>query len=206
MEIPDDGDGKGGYCCFACGRSMNPGESFVCVSRLWQILGDGSINTEVIDAVASLQVCIPCTLSASRINLKWTHQPQLVISEFHGFYAYASRMTDAIAGSKSDTRMDEWPSQNVPFSLGEIPIYLPDIDATTIEGHNETPIQLLVTDQCRHCFKMIDRFRPSMLIEIEINIPRHECMGIFDTLQVAQYCNDCSRQMFKITRDGRMGI
>lgn len=61
-KYPGYGGGKGGYVCFACGRSTEPGEPFVCVSRLLQVMRPGESQVIILNAGASLQVCLPCVL------------------------------------------------------------------------------------------------------------------------------------------------
>ena len=201
-DIPDHGDGDGGYVCFACGRSTNTNETFVCVSRLWLMSGEGADFPTVIDAMASVQVCIPCTLIAARQELTWETKPKLVYSEMRGFYIYAQQLALAMARMTPDTLPGEY------FLKQDILLDLPypsfPADAYSISGghHRVGPCQFIGSGQCHNCNRDISRTGPYMRIEIAVNTPRSESLGLSNAFSIAEYCNGCSKQLFSIDDNG----
>lgn len=200
-EIVDHGDGDrgpGGYVCFACGRSTESGEPFVCVSRLQQVLQETNTQPRVLDAVASLQVCIPCTLMASNRELDWKHKPKLLHSEIHGFYLYARSLARGMAQMRSDTLA---PAEALRQDLlTDIPYFrsLADTIDTAGRQHKGDAIYIISCDQCHSCCQTIGLNMPHMLIEIAVNIPTPQYMDLRNTFLAAKYCDTCSKELFSL--------
>ena len=49
----NDGDGNAKYACFICGKSMDKGESFICISRRLEKVIDKESSRGVIEAMAT---------------------------------------------------------------------------------------------------------------------------------------------------------
>jgi hypothetical protein len=200
-EIPGDGDGNGGYVCFSCERSLKKGESFVCVSRIWQTSEGGTVS--VVDATSSLQVCIPCTLMASINKINWKSKPKIVDAEIHGFYAYARLLGYSLSRLKSDTRVDVekvlFAREELLTTLGPQPLMPKDEYAGEI-------IHFRKDGQCHKCDGVINTFEPWMLIEIEINTSKHEGIHLSNIWKAAEFCHTCSRSLFPIDSNGRLNI
>jgi len=203
---PDDGGGHGGYVCFVCGRSTKLGEPFVCATRLWQVqvYEEGEANKRVIDAVASLQACIPCTLMASQQELAWKDRPRLLDSEIHGYYTFARRLADAVAARLSDTMVDRQflKEASLMQELGTIRSLRPLVVAG---GSNwRGLVRLIQPGQCYGCYQMIDSSLPHMEIEMAVNVPTPDSIKLFDRFAAALYCNPCSSKLFAIDGNGHM--
>lgn len=199
LESPDSGDdgrGRGGYVCFACGRSTGLGKPFVCVSRLRPELSERNARRKG-DAEASLQVCIPCALMAAHHELNWKHKPKLLHSEIHGFYLYARSLAQGIARIKSDT-LAPWEALRQD-SLAQIP-YLLLADTAGIMGghHNKNPICIMSYDQCYGCGQTIDYGLPHILIDIGVHVETPRCMDMVNRLLVAKYCEICSGELYPL--------
>ena len=193
VEVPpDDGGGHGGYVCFACGRSTGHGEPFVCVSRLWKVSGGNESSRTMIDAVASLQVCIPCTILASDHRLDWNGRPRLLDSEIHGYYTFARLLADAVARRLSDTKVDAQLARQTSL-VQELSAIL-SMDAVAVLGgmHQKGPVWLIEAGQCCECYEMIDSTLPNMEIEIAVNVPTPSAIELVSEFTVARYCNTCS--------------
>lgn len=198
---PGGGDG-GGYVCFACGKSMKPGESFVCVSRLWMVSMESRCMTKVIDAVASLQVCIPCTCIAAHHRLRWTHKSRLTYAEIHGFYIYSQLLAGAIAQMKSDTLVEK---ESLRQSLlADLPYTLPFANTVGISGgqYIEKSLRIPSHNQCHNCYEAVGFSAPHMQIEIAVNIPTHSGMEQRNPSYAAKYCNKCSKKLFSVNDGG----
>jgi len=196
------GGGGGGYVCFACGRSTKAGEPFVCVSRLWMVSQEDGCMTKVIDAVASLQVCIPCTRIAMHHRLRWTHESRLTYAEIHGFYIYSQLLAGAISQMKSDTLVEK-ESLNQDLATTK-PYTLLFTHAVEVAGgqYIEKPLRITSHNQCHSCYEAIDFSTPYMLIEIAVNIPTHNSIEQRSTFCAAKYCDRCSKKLFSISDDG----
>lgn len=197
---PGGGDG-GGYVCFACGRSMNKGEPFVCISRLWMVSLESRCMTEVIDAVASLQTCIPCTLRAAHRELRWTHKCKLTQAEIYAFYVHSRLLAGATARMKSDTLVEE-ESLNQYLATPK-PHALSFANAGEVAGGQYTgrSLRIISHNQCRSCYEAIAFSAPYMLIEIAVNIPTYSGIELRSTFCAAKYCNECSKKLFSVNDD-----
>ena len=202
-RLPGNGDGHEGYACFACDRSMRAGEPFVAVSRLWQISENGKAQGKVIDATASLQVCIPCTLAASTYKLNWKSKPKIVESEFNSFYIYARSLADIITRSRSDACVDKRSLIEVLFLYENF-----DINSVTVsfesDRYCELPFYLLEDGQCYECSRTISSVMPHMLIKLAVNIPMHDSTKLYNTWTAARYCDACAKGLFPIDGNNRL--
>ncbi len=120
MEIPSGGDGDGGFVCFICGRAMDRGEPFTSVSRLLETCGGGEAKPSIIEVVASLQVCLACSLLSGHHRLEWAHKPKVAEFEICGFRAYARLLAETISRRTSDTRVQE---ELVGHLVGDTPCF-----------------------------------------------------------------------------------
>jgi len=193
------------YFCFACGASIEGGEPFVCVSRLWHTYKDGQAKEKIIDAIASLQVCIPCTLRASDHDLTWTSLPKLVDEEILGFYNYTQQLACVINRRFSDTKQDKELLKDALLIKELCGIRFPDPLAIMGGTHMQAPIPLIEPTQCSGCYHAMDFNLPYMEIEIAINIPTPSVIDLLNTFTAAQYCSACSSSLFPINNNGRMG-
>ena len=201
---PDDGGGHGGYVCFACGRSTRHGEPFVCASRLWKVCEEGQAYQTVIDAVASLQVCIPCTIVASDHRLAWKSPPRVLRSEILGYYTFARRLAHAVARRLSDTEVNR--RFLIETALMDEPEIIRSLSALGVVGgaHQTESIRLMKADQCCICDQMVDCRLPNMEIEIAVNVPTPGSIRLLSNFTVARYCNTCSTRLFPIDNCGRL--
>lgn len=205
-EPSGDGDGPGGYVCFACGRSTKRGEPFVCVSRLWLTSPNPDAPSQVIDAIASLQACVECTLRAASHRLTWKCLPRLANAEMSGLYTYAGLLTQAMARRLSDRRLDRHLAERLlgisePLGIS-LATGLPDTGGT----HQDTTIRCVRRSQCHQCRRSIHFAFPRMVINVELNLPMRSGMQLSNVLRVGEYCNPCSRSLFPIRDDGRMNL
>jgi hypothetical protein len=77
--------------CFSCGRTVNYGEHYICISRLRRArIGDG--NDDIVDAMASLQVCIYCAARSQSDNITFYREVPLLELEKAGFYWFVKKL------------------------------------------------------------------------------------------------------------------
>ena len=201
LELPRDGDGHGGFSCFACGRSTRPGEPFVCVSRLWY--RDGIGNRKAINALSSLQICLPCAFEASGHELLWHNLPKLVDHEFFGFYTYAQQLAYARARELSDTIV-------IPMllkgNLLDKDMAIGILDPLFISGglYKRGLLQLIEPNQCYRCCAHIDLNSSHMEIELGVHADTPSGMKMYNPFTVARYCDPCLRALFRILPDDTM--
>lgn len=202
----EHGDGYGGYVCFSCDRSVKHGEPFVCVSRLWLKSDTSDAPWQMIDAIASLQTCIECTLRASKQRLTWKFLPNLADMEICGFYVYAGFLGQATSRKLSDQRVDHGLAERLLACEGP-PDLLESSELSHTGGeHRRQAIHFLGVGQCHHCCESINFTLPRMLIEIEVTTPMRSSMKISDVFRVGECCNSCSKVLFPIRPDGRMDL
>ncbi len=66
------------FVCYACGGEITTGEHYFCVSRSRQIRGDGDESKdEIVDAMASIQVCNACRVKAATQDVTFPSLPLL---------------------------------------------------------------------------------------------------------------------------------
>jgi hypothetical protein len=191
------GDGDGGYVCFICGRTMERGEAFTCVARLLEICEDSEVKLGVIEAVASLQVCLPCSLLSAHHRLKWAHNSKLTGLEICGFYAYARLLTETISRKTSDTRVQKEFLQHL---LGDSP-YLPvELDRAALLGgaHGGSPISIVTEAQCQRCHDTIEFGKLHVMFGISIDTPGRDGMTRSNVWRLGGYCFECSKQVLPL--------
>jgi len=191
------GDGDGGYVCFICDKSMDKGESFICVSRRWETSEDREGTKNVIDAMASLQVCRQCTLLSAHHELRWVHKPKLVDLEVCGFYMYTRLLADAIARIRSDTRAREASVRGFLAGASDFSIAL---DTTGLLGgtYNPNAISIITNDQCYNCRNIININKPHLVIEITVDTPTSSGITQSNVMLLGKYCNECSGQLLPL--------
>ena len=191
-----DGDGDDRYVCFLCNRIMEKGEAFTCVSRLLETCEGNEVKPSVIEAVASLQICLPCTLLSAHHRLKWVHNPKLTGFELCSFYAYTKLLAKTMGRLKSDTRVQK---EFVEHLIGGI-AYLPvKLDRAALQGgiHDIAPV-MITDDRCQRCYDTINSSKPHMVFEISTNIPRHKTIEQSNIWRLGKYCNECSNQLLPL--------
>jgi hypothetical protein len=200
-RFPSDGifggDGDGGYVCFICDRAMDNGEPFACVSRRVEICQDSQGKPSVIDATASLQVCLPCTLLSARRRLRWTTEPKLTAIEVQAFYAYASLLAETIRRAKSDTRIQKEIAENL---LWDAPYFLIELDRVTLLGgtYHGNPVVIITDGRCLRCHGTIDFAKPHVMFEISVDTPRRDGISPSNIWPLGGYCHECSNQLFPL--------
>jgi len=190
-KYPEYGDGKGGYVCFACDRSTELGEPFVCISRLLQVTRNGESQGIILDAGAQLQVCLPCVLRGARHRLDWVYNPELTVLEYEAFYCYARLLADSWARHVSDTRVKEDFTLNSCIDENDLSLLANVLDMAGgrfMEEH----ISILGEGICPTCKQKIDTIKPHVLVEIEVNIPRIKHIDVDYVWPLGKYCNACS--------------
>lgn len=77
--------------CHLCGNRIRENELYFCVSRLHQMHGSSAQNDdEVLEALASLQICANCLSKAGKENIKFLHESLVVLKlEKEGLYRFA---------------------------------------------------------------------------------------------------------------------
>lgn len=199
VEIPseDDGDGVGGFVCFICDRTMDRGESFTCISRRLEIYQDSQNNPSVIDAMASLQVCMTCTLLSAHHELRWVTTPKLLNIEVWGFYAYAGLLAETIGRVKSDTRVKKEIVENLPRDTSHLLI---ELDRAALLGgiYHSIPVSIIADDRCHRCCDPINFSKPHTGFEISIDISRRDGMEQSNIWRLGKYCNECSKQLLPL--------
>jgi len=191
------GGGDGGYVCFICGRAMDRGEAFTCVSRLLETCEGSEGKPSVIEAVASLQVCLPCTLLSAHHGLKWAHNPKLTGVEIYGFYTYARLLTETINRRTSDTQVQ---SEFLQYLLEGSP-YLPvELDRAALLGgtYCSGPVGIGTDRRCHRCYDSISFRKPHITFEISIHIPRSQVMEPSNTWRFCRYCAECSNELLPL--------
>ena len=158
--------------------------------------------TEVIDAMAALQICIPCTCIAAHYKLRWMHKPKLTHGEIHGFYIYSQLLTRAIAQMKSDTLVEK--ASLKQDLLTDLPHVLPFANTAGISGgqHRGNPIRIISHEQCHSCYEAVGFSTPYMQIEIAVNMPTRSCIEQRNIFYAARYCNKCSKKLFSVNDNG----
>jgi hypothetical protein len=191
------GGGDGGFVCFICGRTMDRGEPLTCVSRLLQIYQDNQDKPSVIDAVASSQVCLPCTLLFAQHRLKWAHSPKLTGLERCSFYIYA-RLLAAIMGQlKSDNRV---PKEVAESLLWDVPYFFIEQNRIEFLGgiYHGKPVSIISDEQCHRCYNAIDSGKPHISFQISIDAPKLDGINQSNIWRLAKYCNECSNELLPL--------
>jgi len=193
------GDGDGGCVCFICDRTMDRGEPFTCASRLLQIYQDSQSKPSVIDATASLQVCLPCTLLSARHRLRWATKPKLTKIEVQAFYVYARLLEETISRAKSDTRVQHEIAENL---LWDAPYFFIELDRVNLLGgtYHHNPVCIITDDQCQRCYSAIDSTKPHIAFQISIDTPRVYGISQSNIWRLAKYCDECSNELLPLDR------
>jgi len=178
----------------------------VSVSRLWLMSENADAPWQVIDAVASLQACIDCTLKASSHKLTWQSMPKLADMEICGFYTYAGFLAQATARKLSDRRLDHGLAEQLPTLDKPLGVLQACKISDTGGDCRKTTMRLARAGQCHHCCESIDFTLPRVLIELEVNTPMRSGMQLGNVFRVGEYCNPCSRELFPIRSDGSMSL
>ena len=191
------GDGGGGCVCFLCGRTMERGEAFTCVSRLQETCEGSEVKAGLIEAVASLQVCLPCTLLSAYHRLKWAYNPKLTGFEICGFYTYARLLAETIGRRTSDTRVQ---GELVGHLVGDTPCLLVKLDRAALLGGTYCggPISIVTDAQCQRCHGTIEFGKPHMMFEISVDTPGRDGMTISNVWRLGGYCHRCSNQLLPL--------
>ena len=199
MDIPSggDGDGDGGFACVICDRAMDRGEPLTCVSRLLEIYQDSQGKPSVIDATASLQVCLPCTLLSGQHRLRWATKPKLTEIEVCAFYVYAGLLAETISRAKSDTRVQKEIAENL---LWDAPYFFIELDKVGLLGgtYHDNPVAIITDDQCQRCYSAIDSSKPHIAFQISIDIPRPDGISPSNIWRLAKYCDECSNELLPL--------
>ena len=199
MDIPSggDGDGDGGFACFICGRAMDRGEKFTCVSRLLEIYQDSQGKPSVIDATASLQVCLPCTLLSARHSLRWATKPKLTEIEAGAFYVYARLLAATISNTKSDTIVPKEIAENL---LRDVPYFFIGLDRAELFGgiYHYNQFGIITDDQCQRCYSAINSSKPHILFQVSIDTPGFYGISQANIWRLAKYCDDCSNRLLPL--------
>lgn len=202
IDIPDDNDsrGDGEYACFICGRSMKKGESFVCVSRYWEIGKVDDSDGNVLDCMVSIQACKSCTILSASSKQKWVDKPKLMDIEINGFYVYAQLIVDAMIRGVADTRANISIVVSQFEDITDLPINL-DRNALVGGMHRPSPVIVSGDDQCYSCYKEIDFNKPHLSIEIEVDTPGEGIISSSGLMPLGNYCGECAKEMFSIKDD-----
>jgi len=197
----NDGDSDGGFVCFMCGRSMDRGEPFICVSRRLEAFEDREGTRRVIDAMASLQVCRRCTFLSAHHELRWAHKPKLTELEIWGFHIYARLLADAVARAKSDTRVEEVLARAF---VADVSYFSITLDAVALLGgaYKANRISTITARQCRNCHDTVDFNKPHLVIEITTDRPTSNGITQSNVMPLGRYCNKCSRKLFAVFDTG----
>lgn len=192
-----NGDGNGGCVCFLCGRTMEEGESFTCVSRLLETCEGDKVKSSVIEAVASLQVCLPCTLLSARHRLRWATKPKITEIEAVAFYVYARLLAETISNTKSDTRVQKEIAENLSW---DAPYFFIEMDKVDLLGGicHYNPVGIIADDQCQRCYSAIDSSKPHILFQISIDTPRLDGISQANIWRLAKYCDECSNELLPL--------
>lgn len=198
MEIPSGGgDGDGGFVCFICDRAMDRGEPSTCLSRLLETREGGDAKPSVVEAVASLQVCLACTLLSSHHRLEWAHKPKLIEIEIGGFYTYARWLANAVAQAKSDTRVQEELAGEL---LGGAQCLAIELDRATFLGgiYHGNALGIITDGQCQKCHQIIGLSKRRVMFEISVDTPRRDGMTRSNVWRLGAYCHECSKQLLPL--------
>lgn len=191
------GDGGGGYVCFICDRAMDRGEAFTCMSRLLETCEDNEVKPRVIEAVASVQVCLPCTLLCAHHGLKWAHNPKLTGLETCGFYTYARLLSETISRRRSDTRVQGEFLQRLCRGNHYLPV---ELDRVVLLGgvRGSSPFSTGTDRRCHRCYDSINSGKPHITFEISIHIPRSQVMEPSNIWRFGRYCAECSNELLPL--------
>lgn len=192
------GDGDGGYVCFLCDRTMETGEAFICVSRLLETCEGSEVKPRVIEAVASLQVCLPCTLLSAHHRLKWTHNPEVTGFEIRTFYTYVRLLAETISRRTSDTRTKQ--EELIGHLVGGTPHLPVEMDRAALLGgaHDGSPVGIVTEDQCHRCHNTIEFSKPHVMFEISIDVSRRDGMTKSNIWRLGGYCHGCSKRFLPV--------
>ncbi|MBM3117942.1 MAG: hypothetical protein FJ006_00060 [Chloroflexi bacterium] len=191
-----NGDGGGGEICFICGKTMGEGELFTCASRLLQTCEGDKVKPKVIEAVASLQVCLPCTLLSAYDKLQWAHKPKLTKVELYSFYAYASLLAKSITWLKSDSRVQKEFMEHLIEETDYLPV---ELDRADLLGGIYDSVPAVITDgQCLRCSSAVNPSNPHIEFKIAIDIPGHKGMSSSNIWRLGEYCDQCSNQLLPL--------
>jgi hypothetical protein len=191
------GDGVGGFVCFICGRTMDRGEPLTCVSRLLQIHEDNQDRPSVVDAVASSQVCLPCTLLSAHHRPKWTHIPKLTGLEWCSFCIYARLLAAAMGQLKSDIRV---PKEVIESLLCDVPYFFIEQNRIDLLGgvYRDKPVSIISNEQCPRCYTAIDSSKPHISFQVSIDTPRLDGISQSNIWRLAKYCDECSNGLLPL--------
>jgi hypothetical protein len=198
IQIPEDvGDGNGGYVCFICNKTMDKGESFACVDRLLETYERGEVKPSVTDAVASLQVCLPCTLLSGYQRLEWATKPKLTRLEIWGFHTYARMLGETVSRNRCDTRVQPELLKRFVMDTSYLSIELDRI--ALLGGTREASgISMISKGHCPACHGTIDFAKPHLVFEIAIDTPWRDAMKKSNIWHLGEYCYECSKQFLPL--------
>lgn len=131
--------------CFSCNRAVDWGEHYICISRLRRIKSKRG-DDEIVNAMASLQVCGYCTAKALLGNITFNKEVPLLELEIAGFYWFARRLDgsaepwDLVTGENQCTLCK---------SLIRGGDYYTEINVTEEISEQEAPIEVISGSEYR---------------------------------------------------------
>ena len=194
VEIPDgEGDGNGGYVCFICDKTIDRGEPFTCLDRLLEVYEAGEAGPRVIDAGASLQVCLPCTLLSGYQRLEWATKLRLTTVEVWGFRIYTQLLAEAVSRNRWDTCVQQELLKRLVMNTAYLAIKL---DRVALLGGTRkgVPVNMVGKGHCLRCHSTIDFAKSHVAFEIGIDTPRRNGIRRSNIWHLGEYCYECSRQ------------
>jgi hypothetical protein len=191
------GDGNGGYVCFICNKTMDRGESFTCVDRLLETCESGEAKPSVTDAVASLQVCLPCTLLSGYQRLEWATKPKLTGLEIWGFHTYARLLGEAVSRNRCDSRVQLELLKRFVNNTSYLPT---ELDRIALLGGTQeaSAISMISKGHCLACHGTTDFAKPHVVFEIGIDTPWRDAMKKSNIWHLGEYCYECSKQFLPL--------
>lgn len=192
------GDGNGGHVCFICDKTMDKGEPFICLDRLLEVDEAGDAGPRVVDAGASLQVCLPCTLLSGYQRLEWATKPKLTGVEVWGFRTYARLLAESVSRNRWDTcvqqevlkRFARSTSYHLAIKLDRIALL-----GGTRQG---IPLNMIGKGHCLKCHGTIDFANSHLAFEIGIDTPWRNGMQRSNIWHLGEYCYKCSSQLLPL--------
>ncbi len=77
--------------CFSCARAVDWGEHYICISRLQRLRSEDG-EDKIVEAMASLQVCIYCAARSQFDNLIFYKEVPLLELEEAGFHWFVKHL------------------------------------------------------------------------------------------------------------------
>ena len=95
-----DGIRKGRLVCFSCNQTIEDGARCFCVSRVRCDRGGSRPEDKIVEATASLQVCLDCRMKAAIEDIRWVDPPLPLLNlEKDGFRRFAREDRSTCQGS-----------------------------------------------------------------------------------------------------------